>query len=230
SDGTVADENQQELIEQWTNVAGTDADADVTDTAGDVTRRGFEKNGTVVVEAYTVTGMAHAVCVGRGDPTYPCGPQAASYYEDHGTCSTYQAARFFGLTGGGGGGGGGGDDDSSNVSSSDDDAVDDDTSDDDAGDDDTLDDDDSANDDDTADDDDTTYYAPCPRGYTIPDGASKGGCVTQIDGGAAGLYGIAIDVDSQNMPNILGAKGREIVVYTPPPDEPTPLEYPKSYT
>ncbi|MCA9674443.1 MAG: PHB depolymerase family esterase, partial [Myxococcales bacterium] len=110
SDGTVADENQQELIEQWTNVAGTDADADVTDTAGDVTRRGFEKNGTVVVEAYTVTGMAHAVCVGRGDPTYPCGPQAASYYEDHGTCSTYQAARFFGLTGGGGGGGGGGDD------------------------------------------------------------------------------------------------------------------------
>ncbi|MCB9477650.1 MAG: hypothetical protein H6684_12185 [Deltaproteobacteria bacterium] len=139
---------------------------------------------------------------------------------------------------GGGGGGGGGDDDSSNVSSSDDDAVDDDTSDDDAGDDDTLDDDDSANDDDTgddddddtADDDDTTYYAPCPRGYTIPDGASKGGCVTQIDGGAAGLYGIAIDVDSQNMPNILGAKGREIVVYTPPPDEPTPLEYPKSYT
>jgi poly(hydroxyalkanoate) depolymerase family esterase len=104
SDGIVADENQQELIEQWTDVHGTDATADTTEELAGMTRREFEDGGVVVVETYTVAGMGHAVCVGPDDPEHGCGSVGA-YYEDRGTCSTWRAAKFFGLTGGGGPGG-----------------------------------------------------------------------------------------------------------------------------
>ncbi len=102
ADSIVADENQLESIEQWTNVLGIDVTADATETLGTVSRTEYRSGSTVLVEAFTATGMGHAVCVGRTDATYPCGPQAASYYEDEGVCSTWRAARFFGLLDGGG--------------------------------------------------------------------------------------------------------------------------------
>jgi poly(hydroxyalkanoate) depolymerase family esterase len=98
SDGIVADENQQELIEQWTDVHGTDATADATEELTGMTRREFRDGAVVAVETYTVTGMGHAVCVGPDDPEHGCGGVGA-YYEDRGTCSTWRAAQFFGLDG-----------------------------------------------------------------------------------------------------------------------------------
>jgi poly(hydroxyalkanoate) depolymerase family esterase len=100
--------NQTELAEQWTNVFGTDMTVDETEMIGTVaTRTAYKMGATVVVESYTVTGMAHAVAIGN-EGTTMCPSTAGAYYESKGICSTLRAARFFGLTGSGGGGGGGG--------------------------------------------------------------------------------------------------------------------------
>jgi poly(hydroxyalkanoate) depolymerase family esterase len=104
SDTTVVPANETELIKQWTNVLGTDETADETETIGATTRTAYKLGSTVVVEAYKVTGMSHAVAVGT-DPAGPCTGTAGSYFENKGICSTLRAAQFFGLTGGGGTGG-----------------------------------------------------------------------------------------------------------------------------
>jgi hypothetical protein len=101
NDSIVSNLNQTELIEQWTDVAGTDATADTTETSGDLTRTQYRAGATVVVESYRVAAMSHAVCIGAADAEHPCGAGHGSYYEDHGTCSTWRAAQFFGLVGGG---------------------------------------------------------------------------------------------------------------------------------
>jgi poly(hydroxyalkanoate) depolymerase family esterase len=102
SDGTVAPQNQIELVKQWTNVWGTDQTADATETIGSVTRSEYHAGSTTVVETFLVSGMGHAVAIGAHDPQHPCG-QAGTYFVDEGMCSTYRAATFFGLIGGGGG-------------------------------------------------------------------------------------------------------------------------------
>jgi poly(hydroxyalkanoate) depolymerase family esterase len=104
-DGTVAPQNQIELVKQWTNVWGTDQTVDATETIGSVTRSEYHMGSTTVVETFLVNGMSHAVAIGAHDPQYPCG-KAGTYFVDEGMCSTYRAATFFGLIGGGGGGGG----------------------------------------------------------------------------------------------------------------------------
>ncbi|HTJ47371.1 MAG TPA: PHB depolymerase family esterase [Kofleriaceae bacterium] len=106
SDGTVAPQNQTELVKQWTNVFATDQTPDATETIGSVTRAEYHAGSQTVVETFLVSNMSHAVCVGTKDPQYPCG-KAGAYFADDGMCSTYRAATFFGLVGGGGGGGGG---------------------------------------------------------------------------------------------------------------------------
>ncbi|MCB9478696.1 MAG: hypothetical protein H6683_03380 [Deltaproteobacteria bacterium] len=112
------------------------------------------------------------------------------------------------------------DDNTNGNTTSDDDAYDDDTSDDDSGLDDDAsddDDDDDSGDDDTDDDDDTTFEIPCPQGFRVPEGyAAAGGCVTQIAGGNTGQLGLEIEVGPDDTPHVLAAKGREIVIYTPP--------------
>ncbi|MFT3691830.1 MAG: PHB depolymerase family esterase [Kofleriaceae bacterium] len=106
SDTTVAPANQTELVKQWTNVWGHDQTADETETLSGGTRTAYKVNGQVVVEAYSISGMSHAVVVGT-DGGVTCPGTAGSYFEDHGICSTIRAATFFGLMGGGNGGGNG---------------------------------------------------------------------------------------------------------------------------
>ncbi len=110
-DTTVVPMNQTELVEQWTNAFGIDATADETEMIGTVaTRKAFKSGTQVVVEAYTVNGMSHAVAVGAEGST-PCPATAGSYFENKGVCATLRAARFFGIVpspGPGGGGGGSG--------------------------------------------------------------------------------------------------------------------------
>ncbi|HEU5060784.1 MAG TPA: PHB depolymerase family esterase [Kofleriaceae bacterium] len=110
SDTTVHPDNMIELIEQWTDVHGIDAEAAETQMVAGHERRRF---GQGEVEAWRIGGMVHAVAIGD-DPDHACGT-AGSFVSDKGLCEAYRAIRFFGLTGEeeepppGGGGGGGGD-------------------------------------------------------------------------------------------------------------------------
>lgn len=100
TDSTVVPANETELVKQWTNVHGIDDVADDTQTIGNATRTAYKSAaGTVLVEAYKVTGMGHATAVGA-DPSGACTATAGSYFEDRGICATRRAATFFGLLGG----------------------------------------------------------------------------------------------------------------------------------
>jgi poly(hydroxyalkanoate) depolymerase family esterase len=103
SDTTVVPANLAELQKQWTNVFGTDMTADETEMIGTAaTRTAFKMGAAIVVESYSVSGMAHAVAIGN-EGTTMCPSTAAAYYESKGICATLRAAKFFGLTGGGSG-------------------------------------------------------------------------------------------------------------------------------
>jgi poly(hydroxyalkanoate) depolymerase family esterase len=102
SDTTVAPMNQGELVKQWTNVFGQSGTADETETIGQATHTTYKVNGKIVVEAFKIAGMSHAVVTGGMD----CPATSGAFFEDHGICSTTRAAQFFGLMGGGSNGSG----------------------------------------------------------------------------------------------------------------------------
>ncbi len=104
SDFTVNNSNLQEVVEQWTNVNGADANADATDNSFDgnssVRQRVYnDGNGQAVVVAYDITGMGHTVAIDPGS-----GPQQGgtigSYSSDEDFYSCFWAADFWGITGG----------------------------------------------------------------------------------------------------------------------------------
>ena len=98
SDTTVVPANATELIKQWTDVWGTDQTADFTETIGGTTHTQYLAGNNVAVDAYSVSGMDHAVSVGA-DSLGTCPGSTAQYFEDHAICSTLRAASFFGLMG-----------------------------------------------------------------------------------------------------------------------------------
>jgi poly(hydroxyalkanoate) depolymerase family esterase len=108
SDTTVAPMNQGELVKQWTNAWGTDQTAAETETLANSagTRTAYKAGSQIVVEAYSISGMSHAVVVGT-DGGVTCPGTAGSYFEDHKVCSTLRAAKFFGVVPGGSGSGSG---------------------------------------------------------------------------------------------------------------------------
>lgn len=95
TDSTVVPANQTELIDQFTDVAGTDAVADETTTVGGATRTVYKAGTRVVVESYAVGGMGHGVAIGGTG----CPATAGAYFIDKGVCATLRAAESFGLTG-----------------------------------------------------------------------------------------------------------------------------------
>jgi poly(hydroxyalkanoate) depolymerase family esterase len=100
SDTTVVPANATELIKQWTNVWGTDQTADSTEMLGSNSHSTYLAGSTVAVDAYTVSGMDHAVALGT-DSIGACPGSTAQYFEDHAICSTLRAAQFFGVIPGG---------------------------------------------------------------------------------------------------------------------------------
>ncbi len=109
-DYTVHPDAADELVEQWTNVHGIDADADDSaKVAGHRRTRFLASDGSVAVESWRIDGMGHAFPIGESDPEHGCG-QVAAYFEDRGLCGAYRALAFFGVTAGGGDDGVGGDD------------------------------------------------------------------------------------------------------------------------
>jgi poly(hydroxyalkanoate) depolymerase family esterase len=98
-DTTVDPDAALELVEQWTDVHGIDADADRSDEIGGHQRTRFVTGGAVVVESWLVNGMGHAIPI---DPDKGCG-QVAAYFEDHDLCAARIALDFFALGSGGDG-------------------------------------------------------------------------------------------------------------------------------
>jgi poly(hydroxyalkanoate) depolymerase family esterase len=96
ADSIVVPANARELIEQFTNAAGTDDVADETTTIDGATRTVYKAGARTVVESYAVPAMGHATAVGGTG----CPSTAGSYFENRGICSTLRAAQAFGLMGG----------------------------------------------------------------------------------------------------------------------------------
>lgn len=108
-DTTVAPADQQQQVDQWSNVLGIDETADVTETFRTATHKVYrDASGRSMIETYLVSGMGHALTVDVGT-SVDQGGQTGAFSEDHDIYSSFYAAQFFGLTAPGGGGGGGGD-------------------------------------------------------------------------------------------------------------------------
>lgn len=100
ADDTVAMGNAMELVEQWTAVHGTDADADVLDIVDGHSHRVFhDADGKAVVELFLIDNAGHGIPVNTGNGA-PAGEQcgtAADFFIPAGICASYHIARFWGL-------------------------------------------------------------------------------------------------------------------------------------
>lgn len=96
SDYTVAPANATELVEQWTNVWGTDATAESMTTIGAATRSEYTRDGKLAVELYTIANMGHGIAIGD-DGSGACPARTGAFFSDVKLCSTLRAAAFFGL-------------------------------------------------------------------------------------------------------------------------------------
>ncbi|EIF00403.1 extracellular catalytic domain type 1 short-chain-length polyhydroxyalkanoate depolymerase [Saccharomonospora glauca] len=98
ADRTVVVANQRELVEQWTDVHGTDAVADREDTVGGYPRAVYEDGaGRAVVESVTITGMGHGQPVDPGTGEGQCG-RAGAYLLDVNVCAAYHLGQTWGLS------------------------------------------------------------------------------------------------------------------------------------
>ncbi|MGW7363998.1 extracellular catalytic domain type 1 short-chain-length polyhydroxyalkanoate depolymerase [Streptomyces sp. NPDC054841] len=97
SDSTVAPMNMTELVEQWTDVHGTDAVADLSDTVQGHPHKVYRSGaGKAVVESYSLTGMGHGQPVDPGSGTTQCGT-AGAYVLDANICASYWIGQSWGL-------------------------------------------------------------------------------------------------------------------------------------
>ena len=96
-DHTVKPTNAEEVIKQWTDVHGLPMTPTFESTVDGHPYRAWRgPDGDTLIEAYTITGMAHGVPI---DPhgEEGCGA-AAPFILDMGISSTQHIARFWGLT------------------------------------------------------------------------------------------------------------------------------------
>jgi len=98
-DRKVHPSNLNELVEQWTNVHGTDTVPDVEDEVFGYPHRVYhDAEGQPVVETFLITDMPHAAPVDPGETSEMCGLDAPPYFLDVGICASYHIAKFWGLT------------------------------------------------------------------------------------------------------------------------------------
>jgi poly(hydroxyalkanoate) depolymerase family esterase len=99
SDVTVVSANLNELVEQWTDVHGTDQIADVSDSVAGYSHKVYKNvAGRPVVESYEITGMGHGQPVDPGTSEQQCG-NAAAYILDVNICAAYHMGLAWGLNG-----------------------------------------------------------------------------------------------------------------------------------
>jgi feruloyl esterase len=94
ADATVKPVNAASLVRQWTNLHGIDR-APTEDKVDGYPRKVWRRDGVDVVEAYTISGMAH----GTPLATAAHGGEAGPFLLEVGISSSYHIAKFFGLTG-----------------------------------------------------------------------------------------------------------------------------------
>jgi len=99
ADTTVDSRNQQELLEQWTQLHRIDTRPDkkeVLNPDGRIDHREYhDQRGRVLVETYLVKGMGHGTAI-ASEPEGTCGG-ANLYIIDTGICSVRQIGLFWGL-------------------------------------------------------------------------------------------------------------------------------------
>lgn len=91
-DFTVAQANQRELVDQWTNVHGIGQTPASTDTVAGYPHAVYRNQiGRTVVETYSVTGMGHGQPVDPGTASGQCG-HTAPYILDVNACAAWWLA------------------------------------------------------------------------------------------------------------------------------------------
>ena len=97
ADKTVNPLNQQELVDQWTNVLGIDATPDTSDTLQGHAHKVYkDSSGKALLETVLIDAMGHGTPVGPGNLDNECG-QAAPFILNVGVCSSFHIVRFWGL-------------------------------------------------------------------------------------------------------------------------------------
>ena len=100
SDFTVTRANMTELVDQWTNVHGTDQTPDVSDTVAGYPHRVYRNGaGRAVVESFEITGMGHGQPIDPGTGSTQCGSTGDGFILDVNICAAYQMGRFWGIAG-----------------------------------------------------------------------------------------------------------------------------------
>lgn len=99
ADETVDPSNARELIEQWTNVHGTDQVPDIEETRGVAEYRAYANAaGEIVVESWTLPGFGHATPIDPdGTSGLVCGFDGDENILDGDICSSWKIGEFFGL-------------------------------------------------------------------------------------------------------------------------------------
>jgi poly(3-hydroxybutyrate) depolymerase len=99
ADAMVNPMNADEIVKQWTAVHGLASAPTSTEIVDGYPRRVWRNaDGTDLVEAYTITGMAHGTPLATGDREGCCGT-AGAFLLEAGISSSYHIARSWGLTG-----------------------------------------------------------------------------------------------------------------------------------
>jgi poly(hydroxyalkanoate) depolymerase family esterase len=96
-DPIVKPSNCEAIIRQWTDVHGLSLSPSYQELIGGHTRRVWsDANGNALIEAFSISGMAHGVPLGTTTGGESCGT-AGAFFLDAGISSTHHIARFWGL-------------------------------------------------------------------------------------------------------------------------------------
>jgi len=99
ADKRVAKMNQQELVDQWTDVHGIDQTADKQEPVGAngniIHNEYHDQQGTVLVETWLIPGMSHGTPI-EVDSEHSCGEED-DYILDEGICAVRKIGQFWGL-------------------------------------------------------------------------------------------------------------------------------------
>jgi poly(hydroxyalkanoate) depolymerase family esterase len=99
SDPIVKPSNAEDIIRQWTNVHGLPDSPSHQESNESHTRRVWnDANGKALIEAFTISGMAHGVPLATATGEESCGA-AGAFFLDVGISSTHHIARFWCLHG-----------------------------------------------------------------------------------------------------------------------------------
>jgi hypothetical protein len=96
-DPIVKPSNMEDIIRQWTNVHGLSERPSHQEPIGSHARRSWsDANGDALVEAFSISGMAHGVPLATMTGAERCGA-AGAFFLEAGISSTHHIARFWDL-------------------------------------------------------------------------------------------------------------------------------------